>query len=70
MDLRKILPDQSYDVSIAIPVDTLADGKYSIGFAIIDPLTGKPGVKPANESSRQDLIQEVGAFDMDWLFNF
>jgi hypothetical protein len=70
MDLRKILPGQTYDVSIAIPVDTLADGKYSIGFAAIDPLTGKPGIKLANESPRQDLIQEAGTFEVNWLFNF
>ncbi|MEP6895173.1 MAG: DUF4832 domain-containing protein, partial [Chloroflexota bacterium] len=70
MDLRKIFPDQVYDVSFTIPVNTLSDGKYSIGFAIIDPLTGQPGVKLANESARHDLIQEVGTFEVNWLFDF
>jgi len=70
MDLRKILPGQVYGVSFVIPVDALSNGKYSIGFAIIDPLTGKPGVKLANGSSRQDLIQGVGTFEVNWLFNF
>lgn len=70
MDIRKILPGQVYDVSLAIPVDALASGRYSLGFAILDPLTGKPGVKLANESARQDLIQEVGTFEVDWLFDY
>jgi len=69
IDLRKILPGQLSDVSISVSVNTLANGKYSVGFAVIDPLTGKPGVKLANESSRQDLIQVVGAFQVNWLFD-
>jgi hypothetical protein len=69
MDLRKILPGRINDVSFDLPVSTFEDGTYSIGFAIIDPLTGKPGVKLANESARNDLIQVVGTFEVNWLFN-
>jgi len=69
MDLRKILPGRINDVSFDLPVSTLEDGTYSIGFAIIDPLTGKPGVKLTNESARNDLIQVVGTFEVNWLFN-
>jgi hypothetical protein len=70
MDLRKILPDQAYQVSFTLPVGSQENGKYSIGIAIIDPRTGKPGVKLANESVRQDLIQEVGTFEVNWLINW
>jgi hypothetical protein len=69
IDLRKILPDQIYEVSFMLPVSNLENGKYKIGFAIIDPLTGHPGVKLANESVRDDLIQEVGSFEVKWLFD-
>jgi hypothetical protein len=68
MDLREILPDRMTEVSFTLPVSALENGKYSLGFAIIDPLTGKPGVKLANESARQDLIQMVGTFEINWLF--
>ena len=64
MDLRKILPGRVNEVSFDLPASTLENGNHSIGFAIIDPLTGKPGVKLANESVRQDLIQIVGTFEV------
>lgn len=69
MDLRKILPGNMNEISFTLPVSTLENGKYSIGLAIIDPLTGKPGVRLANESTRQDLIQVIGTFEVNWLFN-
>ena len=69
MDLTKILPDQDYEVSFMLPVSNLENGKYTIGFAIIDPLTDRPSVKLANENTRDDLIQEVGSFKVKWLFN-
>jgi len=68
MDVRKIFPNNINEVPFTLPINALENGKYSIGFAIIDPLTGKPGVKLANESSRQDLIQIVGTFEINWLF--
>jgi Domain of unknown function (DUF4832) len=70
MDLRQILPGQVYVVPFMLPVKNLVNGKYMIGFAIIDPLTGQPGVKVANENTRKDLIQVVGSFEVRWLFNF
>jgi hypothetical protein len=70
MDLRKILPGRVYEVPFTLAVKNLANGKYMIGLAIIDPLTGQPGVKLANENTRKDLIQTVGSFEVKWLFNF
>lgn len=69
MDLRKILPGQIYEASMPLSVSSLVNGKYLVGFAIIDPLTDKPGVRLANEGSRQDLIQMVGTFEVNWLFD-
>lgn len=69
MDLRKIIPDQVYEVPFSIFVGNLKNGKYTIGFAIIDPITGLPSVKLANENVRDDLIQEVGMFEVKRLFN-
>jgi hypothetical protein len=68
MDLRKILPNQIYATELLLPIGDLENGKYTVGFAIIDPLTGLPGVKLANESSRDDLIVEVGTFEIDRIF--
>jgi hypothetical protein len=70
VDLRKILPNQIYKVPFTLPVSSLENGKYMIGLAIIDPLTGQPGVKLANENTRMDLIQAVGSFEVKWLFDF
>jgi hypothetical protein len=68
MDLRKILPNQIYPTEFLLPIEELGNGKYTVGFAIIDPLTGLPGVKLANETSRDDLIVEVGKFEIDRIF--
>lgn len=68
MDLRKILPNQIYDAELSLPIKGFENGKYTVGFAIIDPLTGLPGVKLANETSRGDLIIEVGSFEIDRFF--
>jgi hypothetical protein len=70
MDLRKILPGQVYEEPFTLPVTNLENGKYTIGVSIIDPLTGQPGVKLANENTRNDLIQTVGSFEVKRLFNF
>jgi hypothetical protein len=70
VDLRKIFPNQVYEVPFTLPVSNLGNGKYMIGLAIIDPLTGQPGVKLANENFREDLIQVAGSFEVKWLFNF
>ena len=52
-----------------MPVGNLKNGKYSIGIAIIDPLTSQPAVKFSNENARQDLIQYIGSFEVKRLFN-
>ena len=70
MDLRKILPGQVYEVPFDLPVGDLVNGKYKLGFAILDPLTNRPGVKLANETQRDDMIFEVGSFEVSWLFDF
>jgi hypothetical protein len=70
LDLRKIFPNEVYTVSFALPVNSLKNERYTIGFAIIDPFTGQPGVKLANENMRKDLIQVVGSFEVKRLFNF
>lgn len=69
MDVRKILPGQIYEAPFIMPMDDLEDGKYTLGFAIIDPLTDRPGIKLANENMRKDLIHVVGSFEVKWLFN-
>jgi hypothetical protein len=70
MDLRKILPGSVYQVPFDLPVGDLANGKYKLGFAILDPLTNRPGVKLANVTQRNDLIHDVGSFEVNWLFDF
>ena len=69
VDLRQLLPGQFRDVMTVIPVGFLKNGSYSIGIAILDPLTGLPAVKFANENSRKDLIQNVGSVDVNWLLD-
>ncbi|MCX6060104.1 MAG: DUF4832 domain-containing protein [Chloroflexi bacterium] len=64
MDIRKVLPGKLYEFPFTMSVGTLENGKYFVGFAIIDPLTGRPGVKLANENIRDDLIQEIGSFEV------
>lgn len=68
MDVRKMLPGKTYEVSFKMPVADLKNDTYSIGIAIIDPITRQPGVKFANENSRQDLIQYIGSFEVKRLF--
>lgn len=70
IDLKSILPAQFYDVAIQMPLGNLEKGTYSIGIAIIDPMTGQPAVRFANENTRQDLIQYVGSFEVRNLFDW
>jgi len=64
MDVRKILPNQIYNIDVNIPIGIFGSGKYTVGFAILDPITNLPGIKMANENPRKDLIQEVGTFEI------
>ncbi len=69
IDLRNILPGDLDEMTVRIPIDNLRNGSYSIGIAIIDPMTGKPSIKLANENTRQDLIQYIGFFEIRRLFS-
>lgn len=64
MDLRRILPGASYRVSFSVPVGRLEEGIYTLGFAILDPLTDQPAVRLAMANPRGDLIQEIGKFEV------
>jgi hypothetical protein len=64
MDLRKVLPGMLYDVAETMPLNNLPNGTYSVGIAIIDPMTDQPAVRFANENTRQDLIQYIGSFEI------
>jgi hypothetical protein len=64
VDLRNVLPRKFYDVTYTLPIEHLKNGTYSIGIAILDPITGQPAVKFANENPRQDLIQYIGSFEV------
>ena len=52
-----------------MPVGNLKNGIYSLGLAIIDPITGQPAIKFGNKNARQDLIQYIGSFEVKRLFN-
>lgn len=68
VDLRNVLPDKFLEVEFDLPVDNLENGTYSLGIAIIDPLTGQPAVRLANENNRSDHIQVLGSFEVKkWL---
>jgi hypothetical protein len=64
MDLRKILPGARYRVSFNVPVGRLEEGIYTFGFAILDPLTDQPAARLAMANPRNDLIQEIGKFEV------
>ncbi|MBK7453840.1 MAG: DUF4832 domain-containing protein [Anaerolineales bacterium] len=64
MDIRKILPNQVYNIDFILPMGNFGSGKYTIGLAILDPITNLPGIELANENLREDLIQEVGTFEI------
>jgi len=69
LDLRKFLPGGFYNVHINVPIRDLKDGIYSLGIAIIDPITDQPGVKFTNKNARQDLILAMGSFEVKRLFS-
>lgn len=64
IDFRNILPEKSYNVNCVLPIFDLENGTYSLGIAIVDPITGEPGVQFANENTRNDLIQYIGSFEV------
>ncbi len=70
MDVRKILPGKPYQMTIAMPLSGLKKGKYTFGFAILDPVSSKPAVRLAMDTSRSDVIQELGSFDIVSFWTF
>lgn len=68
LDLRSVLPGKLVQASIGVPINQLDNGHYSIGIAVIDPLTGLPAIRFAMQNLRRDLIQELGSFQVKRLF--
>lgn len=64
LDLPSILPDELRTFQTGISVKDLPKGNYHIGLAILDPLTGKPAIRLANQNTRDDLIQDIGSFEI------
>lgn len=54
VNVRKWLPgDAVYDGSVYIP-ETLAEGSYEVRIAMLDPRTGVPAIRFANEGRQED----------------
>ncbi len=61
VDVRKWLPgDAVYDGTLYIP-ENLADGDYEVRVAMVDPRTGKPAIRFANEGRRADGWYAMGS---------
>ncbi len=61
VDVRKWLPgDAVYDGSVYVPAD-LAEGNYDVRVAMLDPRTGVPAIKFANEGLQSDGWYAMGA---------
>ncbi len=61
VDVRKWLPgDAVYDGSVYIPAD-LAEGNYDVRIAMLDPRTGVPAIRFANEGRQADGWYAMGA---------
>lgn len=70
IDIRKVLPGESYLVSVDVPINGLKNGRYSLGVAIVDPQTQQPAVQLAMESNMNDFVYELGAFEVIRVLNF
>ena len=64
LDIRKLLPGEFHSFTIRVPIGDLKNGRYTIGMAILDPMTGQPAIKFANANPRGDLIQVMGSFEL------
>lgn len=75
VDLPQILPGMKEEIIIDLPIDKLANGIYTLGIAIVDPITNQPAVRFGMKNNRSDLIFEIGSFEVrhtdfgDWLSN-
>jgi len=69
IDLRAILPKQDIRVKYQLPYEITNDKPFSVGIAIIDPITNQAAVKFAMDNSREDLIQNLGQFRVIKIIN-
>ncbi len=61
VDVRKWLPgDAVYDGTVYVPAE-LADGVYQVRIAMLDPRTGKPAIRFANEGRQEDGWYAMGS---------
>jgi len=61
VDVRKWLPgDAVYDGTLYIP-ENLAEGDYEVRVAMLDPRTGKPAIRFANEGRQPDGWYVMGS---------
>jgi hypothetical protein len=59
-DIRKWLPGE-FVVSATLPLpEDLSPGLYTWTFAILDPASGKPGIRLANKTVNEDGYTEIG----------
>ena len=70
LELPEILPGVFHYAEANIPINNLENGSYGIGLAILDPLTNQPSVKFANRNPRNDLIQDIGSFEVRHFLGF
>jgi Domain of unknown function (DUF4832)/Beta-galactosidase len=65
VDVRKWLPgDAVYDGTLFIPTE-LAPGDYQVRIALLDPRTGKPAIRLANEGRQEDGWYQMGALTVE-----
>lgn len=68
MDIREVLPGVPFRVKVRLPIEFLEDSTYTIGVAIIDPLTQQPSVQWAAQPQRVEFIQELGSIKIKRFF--
>lgn len=66
VDLTSIIPSESVisRTSIDIKGTNIKKGVYQVALAIIDPLTGEPGIALAMENVRKDRIYVIGTVEL------
>lgn len=68
LDVRRILPGEEVRINHKLALDQYSNGNYSIGVAVLDPLTNQPAVSFAMTNSRNDRIQPLGLFEIKRFF--
>jgi hypothetical protein len=63
MDIKEVIPGITVTTKTDINLSNLQKGKYQIGIAIIDPLTGQPGIAFAMKNTRDDRIYIFGEYE-------